>query len=263
MHKRQKIETSDIVVSCMYLTFNNVSPREHFYLIKFDNHELFILSPFWDKLTRVDSTSVVLSKFKKVSIVIKDAFVVVSFEKLQNASRLLSENALNSLLRFLIISNLTYTKEHYHSWFVIGVSFEKVLKPIIFQYFEEPVQCEEFLKRLHFSSIYTLHNVDRICLCTFIVLQNFKCQSNVIQLPTQQWSLVKEILVWKGLFSDETEHPCLSKLFGMERKIVNLLLCATRKARNVVFNSLPIDILRYHLLPLFCWSLPFKTPLLL
>jgi hypothetical protein len=259
MHKRQKAQTSDIVVSCVYLTFDEVSTRENYYLLQFDNNERFILSPFWDKLIHVADTDCVLSKFNKTVIVIKDAFSVVSFEKLQNASFVLSKNALNSLLRLLIISNLVYTKEYYHSWFVLGVSFEQVLQPIIDHYFIEPIRGEEFLKRLHYASIYTLPSVDRICLCTFICLKHFKWQQQgAIQL-TQQWSLVKEILVWKGLYS-ETDHPCLSKLFGMERKIVNLLLCATRKSGNVLFNNLPIDILRYHLLPLLYWSLPFKTP---
>ena len=78
MHKRQKIETSDIVVSCTFVSPHQIDQRGQFYLLKFADGVLRLLTPHWDFLSNpVDEAYVKQHMPVASNIVVKPGFAFI------------------------------------------------------------------------------------------------------------------------------------------------------------------------------------------
>lgn len=261
MHKRQKIETSDIVVSCTFVSPHQIDQRGQFYLLKFEDGVLRLLTPHWDFLSNpVDEAYVKQHMPVASNIVVKPGFAFINFVKLANLKRIVPVATFNSILFCIIESNKQYTKENLIVWLMKGIPFS-ILVPFIRELqIILPDEKQGMLDRLHFNSIYSeiLFSTEHVIIALYAILRN--CGNAPIVFKSRDWSIVKAVLIWKGMLKDKT-CLLLNDMYNFELKGILLLLLA-RKNKHYLFGPLPVDLIKYILVPLICWSLPIQIPLL-
>jgi hypothetical protein len=262
--KRYKHEQCITIASCKYLSFKNLPRSTSCLLLEFENGELRVLSQNWDKLSDPVYRSE-LSHFTECGLFVTESCVYVSVEKIENAKQVMPVDMLHNLLRFIVNDIMLVSKkavsEWFGTWLLVGIPFKPILFPM-FEKFKESISGEQLLTLLHNSLFHVNGNFDRTCFCILVFLKYVKFPMSTPLKFNDRWSVVKEILSWKGIYNDPTHNPQIVKLYGMERQVVMLLLCTKRFRLDSYFHALPMDILRFHLIPLLCWSLPFKIPFL-
>lgn len=261
MHKRQKIETSDIVVSCTFVSPHQMDQRGQFFLLKFKDGILRLLTPHWDFISNPVDTAYLKEHMPVASdIVVKPGFAFINFVKLANLKRIVTVATFNSILSCIIDSNKQYTKEHLVLWLMKGISFSILVPFITEMQINLPDQKQVMLEGLHFNSIYSeiLFSTEHVIIALYAIIRN--CGKAPISLKSRDWSIVKAILIWKGMLKDKT-CLSLSDIYNFELKGILLILLA-RKNKHYLFGQLPVDLIKYILVPLICWSLPIQIPLI-
>ena len=176
-------------------------------LLEFENSELRILSQNCDKLSEPVYRSELSPHFIECGLFGTESYVYVSVEKIENAKRVMPVDMLYSLLRFIVNDIMLDSKkagsEWFGTWLLAGIPFKPILFPM-FEKFKESISGEQLLTLLDNSSFHVNGNFDRTCSCTLVFLKYVKFPLSAPLIFNDRWSIVKEILSWKGIYSDPT-----------------------------------------------------------
>lgn len=262
--KKQKQDAcNNTIQDCLFISHGSVDQRGQFFLIKFSNGSFFMLSPGWDMLSGpLLESDILKNKFVTKKAKAEQGIAFLNVTKIYNLISIAGKPVTYSLLACLVENNPEYTKEHFVMWLVKGVPMF-IMQPFIEKFNILNFDLNSILSAIDINDIYSelLCSKQHVISVVYSVLKQFGKTQRMVLIKNKAWTTVKHVLAWKGRLAEVT-HPVLSNISNMENNSVFQLLLA-RKQRNCLFNLLPLDILRYHLVPLICWSLPISLPLIL
>jgi hypothetical protein len=262
--KKQKQDScNNMILDCLFMSYGSVDQRGQFFLIKFANGSFYMLSPGWDMLSGpITESGILKNQFVTKKAKAEQGIAFLNVTKIDNLICIAGKPVTYSLLACLVESNPEYTKEHFVMWLVKGVPMF-IMQPFIEKFNILDFDLNNMLSTIDINDVYSGLSCSKqhVISVVYSVLKQFGKTQRMVLIKNKAWSTVKHVLAWKGRLAEVT-NPVLLSISNMERNSIFQLLFG-RKQRNCLFNLLPLDILRYHLVPLICWSLPISLPLIL
>jgi hypothetical protein len=264
--KKQKTQEHIHVVSFARVNKQNGEYISRGNLIEYSNDTFQLLSNDWSVVSIVLSKDDALWLIQNsVKIPVFD-FGLLSTNKLNAAREILGERVLFQILD-IIVKRHSRRKNQAHAiaqWVLFGLPVSIVQR---YSILEQITNAESEIQSLHFTFCTQVHRLSAPLQNWYSLVLLLLKYGNIkdMSISDISYSPVSACLAWKGLSGKEKCPKFLQPIYNVEKQVLILIAMANRRKKQgkTIFSCLPVDILRYVLFPLICWSLPFNIPIIL